>query len=143
MEKHLKIINSWLKDTAKKNLNTCSLGSLYSQLLDEGYSCSDIEKLFGVPKNKIPKAIANHRKLIREDESKNQDFEIVSSWIRANSQFQFRRRDLGFLYNEFKKKGYSLSRIGRLFGVSKQAVHCATKRIDAFLETEAMLKEVS
>ena len=143
MEKHLKIINSWLKDTAKKNLNTCSLGSLYSQLLDEGYSCSDIEKLFGVPKNKIPKAIANHRKLIREDESKNQDFEIVSSWIRANSQFQFRRRDLGFLYNEFKKKGYSFSRIGRLFGVSKQAVHCATKRIDAFLETEAMLKEVS
>ena len=38
MDKHLKIITSWLKDTAKKNLNTCSLGSLYSQLLDEGYS---------------------------------------------------------------------------------------------------------
>ena len=143
MEKHLKIINSWLKDTAKKNLNTCSLGSLYSQLLDEGYSCSDLEKLFGVPRNKIPKAIANYRNLIKEDESKNQDFEIVSSWIRANSMYKFRRRDLGFLYNEFKKKGYSFSRIGRLFGVSRQAVQNATKRIDAFLETEAMLKEVS
>ena len=108
-----------IKDTAKKNLNTCSLGSLYSQLLDEGYSCSDLEKLFGVPRNKIPKAIANYRNLIKEDESKNQDFEIVSSWIRANSMYKFRRRDLGFLYNEFKKKGYQVREAAYLAGLTR------------------------